>query len=98
MNRQLATISIGSIAALICFTGDANATEADLGKAAFEVNCSSCHGMVGKGDGPISGALNPKPRDFSKGEFKLDADKNGSPGDDEDLKIVIQKGAMAYGG
>ena len=98
MDRQLATISIAVLVAVLCPTGRANAGEADAGKASYELNCASCHGMTGKGDGPISPTLNPKPRDFSKGEFLLDANKSGSPGEDEDLKLVIQKGGMAYGG
>ena len=98
MDRQLATISIAALAAILCLAGRAAAGDADAGKTAYETNCSSCHGMAGEGDGPISAALNPRPRDFSAGEFKLDANKSGSPGEDEDLKLVIQKGAMAYGG
>jgi mono/diheme cytochrome c family protein len=98
MDRQLATISIAALATILCLAGRADAGDADAGKTTFETNCSSCHGMAGKGDGPISAALNPRPRNFSIGEFKLDANKSGSPGEDEDLKLVIQKGAMAYGG
>ncbi len=30
----------------------------------FKFNCSSCHGIDGKGDGPASASLNPKPRDY----------------------------------
>jgi mono/diheme cytochrome c family protein len=98
MNRQRATISIAVLAAVLCFTGRASAGDAEAGKAVYDVNCASCHGMAGKGDGPMSAVLNPKPRDFSAGEFKLDANKSGSPGEDEDLTLVIKKGAMAYGG
>lgn len=100
MDRQLATISIAALAAALCLAGHADAGDADAeaGKAAFEVNCSSCHGMAGKGDGPIAAALNPRPRDFTTGEFKFDANKSGSPGEDEDLKLVIKNGALAYGG
>lgn len=35
------------------------------GKTTFAVNCASCHGTGGKGDGPAAAALNPKPRDFT---------------------------------
>ena len=41
------------------------------GKAAFATNCAMCHGDKGAGDGVAAGALNPKPRDFTKGQFKL---------------------------
>jgi high-affinity iron transporter len=31
------------------------------GQKLFAANCASCHGPTGKGDGPMSAALNPKP-------------------------------------
>ena len=34
------------------------------GKALFAVNCASCHGAQGLGDGPAAAALNPKPRNY----------------------------------
>ena len=47
---------------------------------------------------PLGDALQPPPRDFSTGDFKFDANGNGTPGEDEDLKLVITNGAGAYGG
>ena len=77
------------------FAGDAAA-----GKAVYtgKGTCWTCHGQAGKGDGPAGKALNPAPRDFSVGAFKFDADKDGKPGTDADLKLVITKGAAAFGG
>jgi mono/diheme cytochrome c family protein len=98
MDHQLVTISIAALAAALSLGGPADAGDVAAGKTDYELNCSSCHGLTGKGDGPISAALNPKPRDFSKGEFKLDANKSGSAGEDEDLRLVIKQGAMIYGG
>lgn len=40
------------------------------GKALFAVNCASCHGQNGLGDGPAAAALNPKPRNFHEGYWK----------------------------
>jgi mono/diheme cytochrome c family protein len=40
------------------------------GKALFAVNCASCHGTTGQGNGPASAALNPKPRDFTSGFWR----------------------------
>jgi mono/diheme cytochrome c family protein len=34
------------------------------GKELFAVNCATCHGPDGHGNGPASAALNPKPRNF----------------------------------
>ena len=97
MNQKLTAILAGSILALACLPATAFA-DAAAGKTVFDANCSSCHGVSGKGDGPVGAALNPPPRDFTVGEFKFDASGNGTPGEDEDLTLVIQKGAMAYGG
>lgn len=36
------------------------------GEALFKQNCTSCHGDTGHGDGPASGTLNPRPRNFSQ--------------------------------
>lgn len=77
------------------FTGDAA-----KGKEVFEGmgTCWTCHGKEGKGEGPAGAALNPPPRDFTTGEFKFDANKDGTPGEPEDLFLVIKNGAAAYGG
>jgi mono/diheme cytochrome c family protein len=77
---------------------DASAQDAAAGKTVYTTNCFSCHGATGKGDGPVGAALNPKPRDFSTGDFKFDANKDGTPGEDADLTLVIKTGAAAYGG
>jgi mono/diheme cytochrome c family protein len=97
-------MKIDTLAAVLAFcvaalgASAARAGDAAAGKAVYDVNCTSCHGPAGKGDGPVGSALNPAPRDFSVGDFKFDADKNGTPGEDADLALVIQRGAAAYGG
>ena len=97
MTRALATILSTAVIALFA----AGAAQADpaAGKDLFvKTNCNSCHGMNGEGDGPVAAALDPKPRNYVKGEFKFDADKDGSVGADMDLALVIKNGAAAYGG
>lgn len=37
----------------------------EVGKKIFQTTCVSCHGTDGKGDGPASTGLNPKPRNFT---------------------------------
>ena len=72
------------------------------GNEKVQALCVSCHGPGGQGDGPTGLALaaagQPAPRDFTVGDFKLDTDKDGTPGTDADLKNVITKGALVYGG
>ena len=68
------------------------------GKETYKMICETCHGPTGKGDGPGAQGIQPSPRDFSKGEFKYDADKDGKAGADADLSLIIKNGAAAYGG
>ena len=75
------------------FAGDIAA-----GKASYTINCFACHGETGKGDGPVGGALQPPPRDFSKADFAFDTDGDGEKGTDADITNVIKNGAMKYGG
>ena len=37
----------------------------EQGEKVAKVNCVSCHGSKGKGDGPAAVALNPKPADWT---------------------------------
>lgn len=83
---------------LLCLPGAALAGDAAAGKDPFVANCASCHGESGKGDGPVGAALNPRPRDFTVGEFKFDTDGDGKAGTDTDLQNVIRNGGAAYGG
>ncbi|MBK8130935.1 MAG: cytochrome c [bacterium] len=58
------------------------------GKMLYEINCSSCHGPDGQGNGPRSAGLNPPPRNYKTETFKFGTDvaalhntlMKGSPG------------------
>ena len=52
------------------------AREAGLpeGKKVFDLNCSMCHGPAGRGDGPASAALAPKPRDLTSKAVESETD------------------------
>ena len=39
--------------------------KADLGRLEFESKCATCHGLTGKGDGPIASFLTKKPADLT---------------------------------
>jgi cytochrome c oxidase cbb3-type subunit 2 len=88
------------LALVIAIAPIASLAAGDLaaGKKVFADNCALCHGEKGLGDGPGAANYPVRPRDFTKGEFKYDANKDGKSGEDADLKLIITNGAAAYGG
>lgn len=53
----------------------------------FTNRCTVCHGEGGKGDGPGSAALEPKPRDFTSSQWQ------GEVTDEHLSKIIVYGGA-----
>ncbi|MGN8545065.1 c-type cytochrome [Bradyrhizobium sp. 13971] len=47
------------------FAAAAYAEDADVGKAEFQASCASCHGVDGKGKGPVAGQLKVPPADLT---------------------------------
>lgn len=43
----------------------------EKGKTIFTVNCVTCHGEKGDGNGPAGAYMNPKPRNFSTDKLKV---------------------------
>jgi len=56
----------------------------------FTTRCVPCHGATGKGDGPGSAALNPKPRDYTDPAWQDSVT-------DEQIKKTILYGGAAVG-
>jgi mono/diheme cytochrome c family protein len=54
----------------------------------FDTRCAVCHGTVGKGDGPGSAALNPKPRAFGDATWQKSVD-------DAHIAKTIVEGGLA---
>ena len=59
-------------------------------ESVFATRCSTCHGTDGKGDGPASVALNPKPRNYTDPEWQKSVT-------DEHIKKTIVEGGAAVG-
>lgn len=49
-----------ALALAVVVTG-ASAQDADIGRSLYHTHCATCHGMEGRGDGPMSGVLLIKP-------------------------------------
>ncbi|MFH1070430.1 MAG: cytochrome c [Candidatus Glassbacteria bacterium] len=62
--------------------------QVDQGRELFQINCATCHGPTGTGDGPKAVGLNPPPRNYHTEKFKFGASPlqifntltKGSPG------------------
>jgi len=52
----------------------ADAQTIEQGRKVAQVNCVTCHGAKGKGDGAASVALNPKPADWTSKAVQDDTD------------------------
>ena len=56
----------------------------------FKIRCESCHGAEGKGNGPASVSLNPKPRNYTSRKWQQSVS-------DEKIAETIRKGGGAMG-
>ena len=52
----------------------ADAKSVEQGKKVADINCITCHGPKGKGDGVAAAALNPKPADWTSKKVQGESD------------------------
>lgn len=65
--------------------------EAQQGKKLYERYCDQCHGPEGKGDGPAAPFVYPKPRDLTRGLYKIRSSESGKlPSDADLLKVIVE--------
>lgn len=64
----------------------------ERGERLYGWNCMPCHGAEGRGNGPVAVRLGLRPRDFTRGAFKLKTSVPGEMPFDEDLLRTIQSG------
>lgn len=89
--KLVSMLSIAIIAApMVSYSAQGNA---DNGKKVYEKRCVWCHGLKGAGEGPANERINPAPRDFTSGMYKIKT----TPFDemaptDEDIFRMISEG------
>jgi cytochrome c len=90
---QVADLSTGEIERSLRPTGTAapSPSSEEQGRAAYRKHCQSCHGEQGDGRGEAAYLLFPKPRDFTRGQYRLVSTWEGVP-TDEDLYKTISRG------
>jgi len=96
VRRWPLTLLLGALPALAAGTPDLG-TDADraAGKVLYEKYCSQCHGEKGDGAGPAAVHLNPRPRNFTTGKYKIRTTPNGTLPTTADLVHIIKTG-MPY--
>ncbi len=62
------------------------------GKFLYEYICAPCHGISGKGTGPVSATIKVKPRDFTRGVYRYRSTDTGQLPTQEDLYRSIMTG------
>jgi cytochrome c oxidase cbb3-type subunit 2 len=58
----------------------------------YHAVCATCHGVAGKGDGPVAAYLKTKPRDFTGGTFKFRSTPSGQLPTNQDLYRTVTAG------
>jgi len=90
---SLSAVAIGSVRAAAQDVG----TEAqrESGRRLYLKYCSQCHGEQGDGEGIATPHLDPRPRDFTTGRFKVRTTPSGTLPTHQDLVDIIRRG-MPY--
>ncbi len=87
-------ISFSSIAVMVGLGASVAqaAPNPEAGHQIYARACAPCHGARGKGDGPAARYLDPKPRNFVAGLYKLRSTDAVSPPTDADLERSVGYG------
>ncbi len=70
----------------------ASAEDLAAGKTLYGELCSQCHGDEGDGQGLLADLLDPRPRDFRRGIYKIRRTPQGELPTDEDLFRIVGNG------
>ena len=62
------------------------------GAKLYKQRCAICHGTGGRGDGSIARELEPRPRDLTRGVYKLRSTASGALPSDDDLFRTLTRG------
>jgi mono/diheme cytochrome c family protein len=82
----------GAAAAAAPPVAAASGADGDEGARIYHARCAACHGERGDGRGPVAAYLDPAPRDFTAGVYKIRSTESGQPPTDDDLMRVVTRG------
>ena len=92
MNRRMNKFAFLAFCAGLLFAGTAAAKPGDAakGKEIYDKRCTWCHGVDGDGAGAAKDLLNPPPRDFTSGNYKIKTSsfEDMVPNDDDIYRMI----------
>ncbi len=80
-----ASLALAADVTTVWAQGDAKA-----GKAVYELKCLLCHGEKGDGKGAGAEQLLPRPRDFTRGLYKVRSTANKTPADQDIFRVITE--------
>ncbi|MCI0398751.1 MAG: c-type cytochrome [Chloroflexi bacterium] len=86
------TIVVAFNSAGVRTTRAATQAQTAEGQAIYSQRCEICHGAEGDGAGPAAENMDPRPRDFRRGWYKIRTTASGQLPTDEDLVQIISRG------
>jgi cytochrome c oxidase cbb3-type subunit 3 len=89
-SSTLALLLLSLVGMLWSSIVDMHAGSPEHGREIYDQLCWRCHGRSGKSDGPVSEAMNPRPRNLTDRTYMATVS-------DEDLLNVIKHGGGAVG-
>jgi mono/diheme cytochrome c family protein len=91
MQRRFAVLAVAGLLVIVSAMPRLRA-QPSHGKQVYDAHCAECHGAGGRGDGPSAAFLNPRPRDFTTGKYKLRSTESGSGPTNDDLIQTVRRG------
>lgn len=98
VSKRLALFAVAMACALgTGVVGQTQAQAGDVGaigpgKAIYDNKCAHCHGAGGAGDGSGAERLSPRPRDFTRGLYKIRSTESRELPTDADLLRIVTDG------
>ncbi len=91
-NVVLSIIILGLLSVVNMVNAQDAPEVSERGKEVYEESCAHCHGVEGRGDGSAAENLLPRPRDFTRGLYKIRSTESGQLPTDQDLFDIITLG------